>query len=903
MMDIHVYENPEGGRENCLLIERAHRAGANPNTKLIKLVGREEVSVPAELVLKPEWLPKLDIPFSRVAAQPGDKVLCRFGKAVVLKNRTIKLLDPLHDGKIVSRREVGKILFLSKAIPTELKERLETLFCRYSTSKKAIKSLWGQYDPRFGVAVNEYFDSEFTESEKQLDWLRETDQALTELFSSHDQEALEENTKKLVKKGIIFVDSIKKELEEEVKTKESPIDVETGKERYGITHVDTFEKFVRVIDRFPIGNCSRLERLNIAMQNLRKLGIEIVEETGIGVYPESGIPIEADSAERLAYGFYSSEEITEHRNSIHLNKQTYVSTHLEAEWFKDWPVLNNIYDTEVITKFASDIDQRLSELSKQRTKTGEIYEPPNLIRLLSRKAKQELAFTFNIQVKNLNSVHVDAMILDASELANSRMNITDVIKKMKVEPTDNIEEFTNSLLAQVYPKLNKCQVYLIEDKKKLRSMVKSILEKYPDAIKKEELRFYDSWRFDRDHKAYKDPMRTLLMLRERLRTIWRGYPMPSERRVRISNIISNEIGAEVNDEQSKAYEQTSDAEPLPDSILTNDEGYEAFVNAAKPGRQRSCFLCDSIEHLLGACPKAKDYSKEDLERIAKAKYKEMKEKDSLSVAMVNIMIAVAETSRKCYLCGSADHLMRRCEYAKDMSAKDLQARARLELNKLRAENKSVKVNAVSVEELLESNDWLKNRSEEEVDNWRKGTEVLKVPSKHQRLIIKGKAGDKGVEVRYLLDSGCCGINLAGSDVLESLEKLNFTDTEIAKLPNPIAVSGPWKSYPAPEVTKVIRTNLIINSLAGPVIVENVYFHILNCPTESVLLGQKFQAQTGMRSLDDQLSEMALSKLNKKLVNEINIPEEWANKAVKVNMTSVITSAIELWKDKSKPKED
>lgn len=141
--------------------------------------------------------------------------------------------------------------------------------------------------------------------------------------------------------------------------------------------------------------------------------------------------------------------------------------------------------------------------------------------------------------------------------------------------------------------------------------------------------------------------------------------------------------------------------------------------------------------------------------------------------------------------------------------------------------------------------------------------------------------DESVSMEYINDTGCVGADLAGKNFLEELKEAGIPEKDIWILSKPIPVSGPWNYSEQPHIRWVVRVDVVVETIGGPMLVEDMYFHIVDIDTDRAFLSEKFNEKIGIPTQDELMAQAAkkrekfnsktLMKRARKIFENIRIP--------------------------------
>jgi len=144
------------------------------------------------------------------------------------------------------------------------------------------------------------------------------------------------------------------------------------------------------------------------------------------------------------------------------------------------------------------------------------------------------------------------------------------------------------------------------------------------------------------------------------------------------------------------------------------------------------------------------------------------------------------------------------------------------------------------------------------DMWDKVIPPDRVLTQRKAAIFPTSEVEKGLAIRintnYLGDCGCLGINLGGKELIDEIisKNLPFAFKEIDDL---LKVKCAWKDYA--RITHIIKTTISCATVHSfPLVVEDVFIHILDEPLGKIFLGTRFCAQIGIKTVNEQIDDIA-----------------------------------------------
>ena len=144
---------------------------------------------------------------------------------------------------------------------------------------------------------------------------------------------------------------------------------------------------------------------------------------------------------------------------------------------------------------------------------------------------------------------------------------------------------------------------------------------------------------------------------------------------------------------------------------------------------------------------------------------------------------------------------------------------------------------------------------------------------------------RGIKMKYLIDSGCIGINIGGIDLYENLKKNNipFDEIDVSNL----VVNAAWKDKV--RVQYLIRVHTRIDIDGYQLNTSDTLLHILNKPTSKVFLGTRWRRQNQFLTEEQQL-KIAAKRQHGLLQDDEEISQEF-KQVMKKNKTEISAGGV------------
>jgi len=283
-----------------------------------------------------------------------------------------------------------------------------------------------------------------------------------------------------------------------------------------------------------------------------------------------------------------------------------------------------------------------------------------------------------------------------------------------------------------------------------------------------------------------------------------------------------------------------------------------------------CWNCRKKGHTIRNCPdslseeKRKQIAKEKLKSFKKKAYKSVKktfvplkdQKDKLALKnavyhlALNYVDAMLESSE-------SDSTMGESSSSADSEDETDEVDQIMLANVNVGETKSVGMNKISTRK---SQDEVKSDSLTEELAWIQNIPPDRVLSRREAAIFPNSETEKGLSVsiqsKYLGDCGCLGINLGGQELLDEIVQkgLPFEFRKIESVP----VDCAWHAQA--KIKHILKVTIVCSTVHGlPLIVDNVFLHIVNRKLGTIFLGTRFCKQVGLKTVNDQIDDEALKR--------------------------------------------
>ena len=679
--------------------------------------------------------------------------------------------------------------------------------------------------------------------------------------------------------------------------------------------------FIKVAEEYPVG-ATLQQKMQVAYNNLRKIGV--FNADGVGIYPREGVAVTLYER-RIAYGEYTVLEI-ERRLALD-NARAPRFQGLEIlravdNPHKNFPILRKSGHTAVM-EFCMKLNRSIDQLVLRRAPDGNFYALPDLVSLVSSSIRAELAEILTKPPSQITNVDIDAYLLQARQIDASshsfKQEFPTIIRNFKLpRHGKTVYDLQASLYSRLHRLLDFVQIteHINQDRQLFKDTVKSILSHFPKDIENKEWEFYlGSANVRNGHMSiYKNFDNYLVILKTRLLTRYSGVDVDAPRRSNaktshyagLFNLMENSSSSEDSDNSVSQQVAEARAELEQDLIVAYLKGKGRAGKAVlKTLKDQKCFLCGQKGHMMRQCTEQSKYSVEQLKSIARDNLSKLKKKankkyqkkwgdrnaevDKLSTKVLSVNAYALsssddrDSSSDEEVCsGSEDTIVH------DGQSSDEDAEGHIEgeatVNNYRAdrrrntakERKGGKVKRTqktnqSYEALKEANP---NKNQKELLRWQKHIQIKHILTKDYLIIVPRQtaltdaSNKKSLRFKYLNDTGCLGINLAGINLMNHLLKFRtINEQDRVKLAEPVKVRTAFKDQEARHIRWCIRISVVLATIGGPLKVDNVYIHIVDEDTDAIFLGERFNEQLKLPSQKQLMGFKAKEQLFSEYIKE------------------------------------